>query len=101
MGETKELMRQEEYDWNKKEHLKQKNKPYSFSYKDFAIEYYQRLKKEYPDATIYYYDIHQYICLTKKARIELLKKMIQWFNEASLRQNQLATNIKSLTDEMF
>ena len=45
MDNKKNVMCQEEYDWNKKEHLKHKNNPYMFSNEDLAVEYYQRIKR--------------------------------------------------------
>ena len=83
-------MDQEEYAWNKKEALKHKSQPYMFSNEDYAISFFDRIKKEYPVASIHYYDIHQWICLNDRARVTLRKQVVMMMAEKTKQLDQLA-----------
>lgn len=89
-------MDQEEYAWNRKEALKHKNQPYMFSNEDYAIEFYDRIKEEFPAASIHYYDIHQGICLNDKARKALRKHILELLVKKTSQMEQLATLLNQL-----
>ena len=89
-------MDREEYDWNKKELLKHRNLPYHFANEELAAVFFTSLRKEYPGATIHYYDIHQWICLTDGARAKLREEMIEMSSKLSLKLAELTASIANL-----
>lgn len=89
-------MDQEEYEWNRKEALKHKSQPYMFSNEDYAISFFDRIRKEYPAASIHYYDIHQWICLNDRARAALRKNVTEKLRKKTLQMEQLVTILNQL-----
>ena len=82
-------MENEEYRYCLKELLKRKTYPYSMANEEYAIEFYERLKKDYPEARLYIYGISQFICLDDRARKRLAKKAGQWIKEEEDRLEAL------------
>lgn len=89
-------MDDEEYKWTKKELLKNKSLPYMFSHEEYANDFFRRILKEYPAASIHYWKIHQWICLNDRARANLREKMIEWSSSLSLELSELCANIEAL-----
>lgn len=77
-----------EYNYFRAEMLKRKTKPYIMHNEPLAKAYYSEIKKEYPAASIYFYDIAQYICLDDRGRRALMKllKKQQEKQEAALQE---------------
>lgn len=92
----REKMDEEEYQWNKKELLKHRNFPYHFANDGLAAVFFNRLRKEYPAASIHHWKIHQWICLNDRARAKLREDMIGWSNSLSLELSELCANIEAL-----
>ena len=91
-----EKMDNEEYQWTKDDLLKHKNLPYMFSNESYAIDFFGRIRKEYPAASIHYWKIHQWICLNDRARAKLREDMIEWSSSLSLELSELCANIEAL-----
>ena len=89
-------MDEEEYQWTKDDLLKHKNLPYMFSNESYAIDFFSRIRKEYPTASIHYWKIHQWICLNDRARAKLREDMIEWSSSLSLELSELCANIEAL-----
>lgn len=68
-------MENEEYMFHLREQLKRKTYPYVWANKELAYEYYEMLKKSYPEASIHEEGITQYICLDKRARKRLINML--------------------------
>ena len=61
----------DEYEYFLKELTANEGEPYCMSNRELAIEIFDRYKKDNPDAGIYCYDISQYICKDRHAKIRL------------------------------
>ena len=94
-----EKMDNEEYQWNKKELLKHKNLPYHFANEGLAAVFFDRLREEYPAASIHYWKINQWICLNDRARAKLREDMIEWGSSLSQELADLCANIEALKRE--
>lgn len=68
-------MENEEYMFHLREQLKRKTYPYVWANEELAYEYYEMLKKSYPEASIHEEGITQYICLDKRARKRLINML--------------------------
>lgn len=66
-----------EYSYFKRELMKRKTKPYCMSNEDLAKELFNRFKLEAPDASIFYWDISQFICYDHRARKNLSKMLTE------------------------
>lgn len=82
-------MDQEEYEWTRKELLKRKNEPYMFSNDDYAMDFFDGIKKEYPATTMHCYDIHQWICINDRARSALRKTVTEMLKKKAWQTEQL------------
>ena len=92
-------MQREEYEWNKKELLKHKNIPYMFSNEPLAIEFFNEFKREYPEASIHCYDIHQWICLNKKARESMRITLAKLLFDHVDKMSQLVSALRYLDEK--
>lgn len=77
-----------QYYYFRKDLLKKKAQPYIMSDEPLAIEMYDRLKVEFPDASLFIGSENQYICIDVRARKNLLKllKKIRREQEAELKK---------------
>ena len=71
------MLRSDQYECLKSDLLKRKTKPFVMSNSEWAGEFFERFKEEYPGASMHVYDIRQYICLDNRARRNLLKQIKQ------------------------
>ena len=94
-----EKMDNEEYQWNKKELLKHRNLPYHFANDGLAAVFFDRLREEYPAASIHYWKINQWICLNDRARAKLREDMIELSSSLSQELADLCANIEALKRE--
>ena len=92
-------MDNEEYQWNKKELLKHRNLPYHFANDGLAAVFFDRLREEYPAASIHYWKINQWICLNDRARAKLREDMIELSSSLSQELADLCANIEALKRE--
>lgn len=67
----------EDYNYYKKALMKRKTKPYIMSNKEMAIDFFEKLKREFSEASIHFYGSIQYICLGSRARKNLFAYFIK------------------------
>ena len=64
------MLYRDEYEEFKKELEEDINKPYRMASRELAKDYYNELVKEYPEATIHFYSLMEFICVTDAARVK-------------------------------
>ena len=90
------MLDHEEYSYFLKELLKRKTKPYCMANEELARELFARFKLEYPEASLHFYGIQQFICMDKRARKSLAKSL----KTDLQRKEQAVQDLKDLIAEV-
>lgn len=94
------MIRNDEYSYFKKELLKRKTKPYMMGNRVLSQELFTQFKLEYPDASIHFFGMNQYICYDKKARKNLSKMLKEKLQRKEVELQELK-NLIAQTDANY